>query len=83
RKRRARPASGATFVVRAGAIGLAAALGFVLCAAPRWLALYPVGAEGWELVFEPLGAGLVSACLALLSLIAAAIAGRWLRAPAV
>jgi hypothetical protein len=83
RRRRARPASGVTFAVRAGAIGLAGALGFAFCAAPRWLDLYPVGAEGWELVFEPLAAGLVAACLAPVSLIVAAISGRWLRAPAV
>jgi hypothetical protein len=68
-------------VVRAGAIGLTAATGFVLCAAPRWLHVYPVGAEGWEMVFEPLGAGLVAAVLAPVSLIIAAIAGRWLGTP--
>ena len=81
RNHRARPASGLTYVVRAGVIGLAGALGFVLCAAPRWLDVYPVGTEGWELVFEPLGAALVAAVLAPVSLIVAAIAGGWLRAP--
>jgi hypothetical protein len=80
RNRRARPASAASLVIRAGSIGVAAAVGFALCGAARWLDVYPVGGEGWELVFEPLGAGLVSAVLAVASLTVAAVSGRWLPA---
>jgi hypothetical protein len=80
RNRRMRPTSGATFVVRGGAIGVAAALAFVLCGAARWFDVFPVGAEGWEMVFEPLGAVLAASVLATASLAMAAVTGRWLPA---
>jgi hypothetical protein len=52
---------------------------FFVCGAARWFAVYPVGGEGWELIFEPLAATIVAVMLCALAYGAAALAGRWMR----
>lgn len=60
----------------AGALGAAAIGAFALCAAARWTGAFPIGGEGWDGIFEPVGAALAAPVLLLLGLAAAAIARR-------
>jgi hypothetical protein len=53
-------------VTAAAATGTAAIVAFFVCGAARWWDVFPVGGEGWELIFDPLGAALVAAPLAAL-----------------
>lgn len=58
------------------ATGAAGATAFVACGTARWYDVYPVGGEGWELIFDPLGAAIVAVALSALAVAAAAIVGR-------
>lgn len=39
---------------------------FVLCAITRWAGWFPIGAEGWELVFDPIARFILAAPVAFL-----------------
>lgn len=56
------------------ATGVAAAAAFFFCGAMRWYDVFPIGGEGWELIFDPLGAALAALPLAALGLAGAAAA---------
>lgn len=62
------------WLVGAAAIGAAGVAGFFFCGALRWFDVFPVGSEGWESIFEPVGAAVAAALLAAAGLIAAAAA---------
>jgi hypothetical protein len=49
-----------------GTIFVAAVAAFFACGFARWLDVFPVGGEGWELIFDPLGAALAAVPLAAL-----------------
>jgi hypothetical protein len=70
----------ARLLMGGGAIGVAGAAAFFACGAARWFDVYPVGGEGWELIFDPLAAAIVAMALSALALAAAAIVGRWMPA---
>jgi hypothetical protein len=55
-----------SLVLGAGAIGVAAAAAFFVCGAARWYDVFPIMSEGWELIFDPLGAALAAAPLTAL-----------------
>ena len=55
-----------------GAIGAAAVTAFFVCGAARWYDVFPIMLEGWELIFDPIGAAVVAASLTVLGLAAAA-----------
>jgi peptidoglycan/LPS O-acetylase OafA/YrhL len=46
------------------AVGIAAVLAFFACGATRWYGVFPVGGEGWELIFDPVGSALVAGAAA-------------------
>jgi hypothetical protein len=50
----------------AGAIGVAAVAAFFVCGATRWYDVFPIMSEGWELIFDPIGAALAAVPLAAL-----------------
>ncbi|MCI0409657.1 MAG: hypothetical protein L0191_14030, partial [Acidobacteria bacterium] len=54
------PGRGGLAVIGAG--GLA----FAVCAWSRWHHLFPIGGEGWELIFDPLGSAILAAGAAML-----------------
>jgi hypothetical protein len=66
-------------LIGGGTIVVGAVAAFFLCGAARWFDLFPVGGEGWELIFDPLGAALVAVPLTALGLGAAALARRLAR----
>jgi hypothetical protein len=45
-------------------IGLAAVLAFFVCGYTRWNGIFPIGGEGWELIFDPLGSAIIAAVAA-------------------
>ncbi|MCI0410549.1 MAG: hypothetical protein L0191_18650, partial [Acidobacteria bacterium] len=52
------------------AVVAAGGLAFVVCAWSRWNHLFPIGGEGWELIFDPLGSAILAVGAAtLLSLL--------------
>jgi hypothetical protein len=57
------------------------AAAFVVCASTRNARIFPIGSEGWELIFEPLGSFLLAVVAAA---ILATVDGliRWTRPPA-
>ena len=59
-----------------GAVGIAALAGFFGCGMLRWYDVFPIGGEGWELIFDPIGAALLAGVLAALGVAAAALAKR-------
>ncbi len=61
-------------VTGAAATGIAAVAAFFFCGAMRWYDVFPVGGEGWELIFDPLGAALAALPLAALGFAGAAAA---------
>jgi hypothetical protein len=44
----------------------AGGLAFAVCAWTRWNDLFPIGGEGWELIFDPLGSGILAVGAAVL-----------------
>lgn len=80
RRRSGRPGWPAALLVGALAIGVAGAVAFLACGAARWYDVYPIGGEGWELIFDPLGAAIIAVVLTAVALSAAAIVGRWMPA---
>ncbi|MBK5294308.1 MAG: HEAT repeat domain-containing protein [Acidobacteriia bacterium] len=50
--------------VTAGAV-VAGACAFLVCGFTRWTSLFPIGAEGWELIFDPFGSALLAVPAAL------------------
>jgi hypothetical protein len=79
RERSGRHAWPAGLLFGTGATIVAGMAAFFVCGAARWFAVYPVGGEGWELIFEPLAATIVAVMLCALAYGAAALAGRWMR----
>jgi hypothetical protein len=63
-------------VLGAGAIGVAAVAAFFVCGAARWYDVFPIMGEGWELIFDPIGAALAAVPLTALGL-AGAAGARW------
>lgn len=56
-------------------------LGFVLCAWSRWTHRFPIGGEGWELIFEPLGSGVLAAMAATVLVFGEVLVGQSLSTP--
>jgi hypothetical protein len=50
----------------AGTIAAAALAAFFVCGAARWYDVFPIMSEGWELIFDPLGAAIAAVPLAAL-----------------
>jgi len=46
------------------AIGAAAILAFFACGYTRWYDLFPIGGEGWDLIFDPIGSAIIAAVAA-------------------
>lgn len=54
----------------------AGGLAFLACGWTRWNSLFPIGGEGWELIFDPLGSAILAAGVAaILSLLDSLLAG--------
>lgn len=53
-------------LVGGGAMGVAAVTAFFVCGAARWYDVFPITSEGWELIFDPIGAALVAVPLTAL-----------------
>lgn len=53
-------------LVGGGAMGVAVAAAFFVCGAARWYDVFPITSEGWELIFDPIGAALVAVPLTAL-----------------
>jgi hypothetical protein len=64
-------------VLGAGAIAVAAVAAFFVCGAARWYDVFPITSEGWELIFDPIGAALAAVPLTALGLAGAAGARRF------
>jgi hypothetical protein len=59
----------------------AGVLGFVLCAWSRWTHRFPIGGEGWELIFEPVGSGVLAAMAATVLVLGEVLVGQSLSTP--
>lgn len=46
------------------ATGVAAVLAFFACGYTRWYDVFPIGGEGWELIFDPIGSTIIAAMAA-------------------
>lgn len=47
------------------ALGIAAVTAFFACGYTRWYDIFPIGGEGWELIFDPIGAAIIAAMAAV------------------
>lgn len=77
-ERRPWPRSAAAVLVRTGLAALGAGvLAFFLCGYTRWSGVFPIGGEGWELIFDPIGSAVIAIPTAIaLSLLDALAASR-------
>jgi len=54
-----------TFGRAGAAVPLAMVLAFFACGFTRWNDIYPIGGEGWELIFDPIGSAVIAAVVAV------------------
>lgn len=58
-------------------VGGAAVLAFFLCGWSRWYGFFPIGGEGWELIFDPIGSAAAAAVVALPLSLLEILLSRW------
>ncbi len=64
--RRTEPGGVARAIGRGSAVlGIAAVTAFFVCGYTRWHGIFPIGGEGWELIFDPIGAAIIAAMAAV------------------
>lgn len=54
-------------------------LAFFLCGWSRWYSFFPIGGDGWELIFDPIGSSLLSAAMAFPLSLLGTLISRWRR----
>ncbi len=54
-----------TFGRAGAAVPLAMVLAFFACGFTRWNDIFPIGGEGWELIFDPFGSAIIAAVVAV------------------
>lgn len=56
---------------------VAAVLAFFVCGWSRWYGFFPIGGEGWELIFDPIGSAVVAGVAALPLSLVEILLSRW------